>query len=122
MDSILLSSSLPADFFRRDCDTVHCQLAVWAARNHLRITLVVDSVTAVMELRELMWRLGIKAAPLLGSANKDAQLTKMHMVTHCDSLSDLSDKVPFHMLSVICPLNGLRTDSFSYASIHDIDN
>ncbi len=86
-------------------------LAVWAARNNFQITLVVDSVTAVMELWELMWRLGIKAAPLLGSVNKDAQLMKMHMVTHCDSLFDLSDKAPFHMLSVICPLNGLRTDT-----------
>ncbi|MDF2883033.1 MAG: hypothetical protein K0R54_3590 [Clostridiaceae bacterium] len=86
-------------------------LAVWAAKNNYHITLIVDSVVAVMNLVQLMEKLELDSSPILGKHNRDNQLKKLHFAKGNQNFNELVNESIFKWVSTICPLNGLRKDT-----------
>lgn len=85
-------------------------LAVWAARNGLRTTLVVGDVVGALRRVALFRRLGLAAAPVLGSANRARHMERLHRMHAQRGVSALAQHDPsFEFLSTACALDGLRT-------------
>lgn len=56
-------------------------LAVWAARNGRRITLIVGDVGDVLNRCDYFQQLGLNAVPLLGKSNRETHLKRLHSAT-----------------------------------------
>ena len=56
-------------------------LAVWAAKQGLRVTLIVGDVSDVLNQCDYLCRLGLSAAPLLGKSNREQHLARLHSTT-----------------------------------------
>ncbi|UMZ73721.1 hypothetical protein [Natranaerofaba carboxydovora] len=91
-------------------------LAVWAAKNNLHITIVLDTIVSVVNFVEVMRKLNINAAPILGSSNKTEQLKKVHQNNKVNSLDPWQEESldVFDWLSTSCPLNGLSSNTTYY--------
>jgi len=85
-------------------------LAVWAAREHKHITLIVGDVISALDRVDLFLRLGLRAAPILGASNRERHINRLHRaVAGIQPAQPLSqDHSGFRWLSSSCPLDGLR--------------
>jgi hypothetical protein len=85
-------------------------LAVWAARNGYRITLVVGDVIAVFDRVQQFARFGLQAAPILGASNRRRHLDRLHRVLTSEQSQHplLHQHVGFDYTSTTCLLDGLR--------------
>ncbi|HJT59464.1 MAG TPA: hypothetical protein VJ761_23345, partial [Ktedonobacteraceae bacterium] len=85
-------------------------LAVWAARNGHRITLVVGDVIAVFDRVQQFALFGLQAAPILGASNRRRHLDRLHRVLTSEQSQHplLQQHVGFDYTSTICLLDGLR--------------
>lgn len=85
-------------------------LAVFSARNGYHITLVVGDVMSALQRVDLFINLGLQAAPILGTSNRERHLTRLHRAHMGDTQSALSpsNHSGFRWLSTSCILDGLR--------------
>lgn len=85
-------------------------LAVHAARQGQRVTLVVGDVIAVLNRAGLFTALGLSAAPILGASNRERHLGRLHRAqTAVQPRAPLDFQHPgFQWLSSSCPLDALR--------------
>ncbi len=85
-------------------------LAVWAARNGYRITLVVGDVIAVFDRVQQFARFGLQAAPILGASNRRRHLDRLHRVLTSEQSQHplLLQHIGFDYTSTACLLDGLR--------------
>ncbi len=88
-------------------------LAVWAAHRGHHITLVVGDVMAVFDRVQQFSQLGIKAAPIIGAANRSRHRKRLHraLVSERSLHPFLHQHVGFDYTSTACLLDGLRQDS-----------
>lgn len=87
-------------------------LAVWAARRHLHITLVVGDVISVLNKARQFVDLGLAAAPILGRSNRVKHTNRLHNVLASEQQTDASghcQHTGFRWLSTACPLDALRS-------------
>lgn len=85
-------------------------LAVWAAHNGYRITLVVGDVIAVFDRVQQFAHFGLRAAPILGASNRRRHLDRLHRVLTSEQSQHplLHQHVGFDYTSTTCLLDGLR--------------
>ena len=85
-------------------------LAVWMARAGRRTTIIVGDVISALERADRFVRLGLPAAPILGSSNRERHLRRLHRVLAVERPFDLlaHDHHGFAWLSTVCPLDALR--------------
>jgi len=85
-------------------------LAVWAARNGRRCTLVVGDVAEALHLVALFDSLGLAAAPILGATTRERHIQRLHRRLANQGQSTLltHDSPGFDYLSTACPLDALR--------------
>jgi pPIWI RE three-gene island domain Z len=85
-------------------------LAVWAARHGLRVTIVVADVIGALRRVTAFRDLGLSAAPILGSSNRQRHIARLHRVAQAgSSVSPLAHADPaFDYLSTACGLDALR--------------
>jgi len=85
-------------------------LAVWAARNGYRITLVVGDVIAVFDRVQQFAYLGINAAPILGASNRRRHVDRLHRVLTAEQSQHplMHQHKGFDYTSSVCLLDGLR--------------
>jgi hypothetical protein len=90
--------------------TLRDVLAVWAAGQGLRTTLVVGDVAEVLNLVNFFRTLGIGAAPILGSSTRERHIERLHRRLGTRQGTNLlaHDDAGFDFLSSACPLDGLR--------------
>ncbi|GAA3491740.1 hypothetical protein [Streptomyces cremeus] len=85
-------------------------LAMWAARQGLRVTLVVGDTAEQLGLVERFVALGLKAAPVVGGTTREQHAQRLHRrLAGRGRSSLLSHQDPaFDQLSTACPLDALR--------------
>lgn len=90
--------------------TMRDVLAVWAAQQGLRCTLVVGDVAEVLAVAGTFRALGLRAAPILGSSTRGRHIERMHRRLAARQGTSLlaHDDPAFDFLSSACPLDGLR--------------
>ncbi|MFC4909899.1 hypothetical protein [Actinomadura gamaensis] len=92
--------------------TLMVLVAVWAARlpTPLRTTLVVGDVAEQLRLTALFDRLGIPAAPVLGSSTREDHVRRLHRRQAAQGKENLLDHDDdgFDLLSTACPVDALR--------------
>jgi hypothetical protein len=88
-------------------------LAVWAARNGKRITLVVPDVMNALNRAQTFVALGLTAAPMLGGSNRLRHTNRLHraMASNHPLIPLPLAHEGFRWLSTVCPLDGLRDTS-----------
>jgi hypothetical protein len=87
-------------------------LTVWAARNDLNVTIVVDDVITALNRAQLFHDLGLTVAPVLGRTNRERHLNRLHDLIdegagNESPFSTERDHIGFKWLSTTCPLKGL---------------
>lgn len=92
-------------------------LAVWAARNGMRATVVVGDVVGAVRRTTLFRSLGIEAVPILGRSNRARHADRLHKVLRGEAgASILEHEDPgFDFLSTACGLDGLREGTKPFA-------
>lgn len=90
--------------------TLRDVLAVWAARNGLRCTLVVSDVAEVLRLTVAFRQLGLRAAPVLGASTRERHIERLHRRLAARGSGSLlaHDDPSFDYLSTACMIDGLR--------------
>lgn len=91
--------------------TLMTVLAVWMARNHRRVTLVVGSVVEALNRAKLFAELGLSVAPILGRTNRERHTNRLHRILATENPLQSpfeQQHVGFHWLSTSCALDGLR--------------
>ncbi len=85
-------------------------LAVWAAQNDRRVTLVVGDVVTAVRRTNTFRALGVSAAPILGSSNRRRHVERLHRVLLGETRTSLLEHTDpgFDFLSTACALDGLR--------------
>jgi hypothetical protein len=84
-------------------------LVLWCARQHKKVCVVADNVTAVLRKVAHLQALGIKAAPVLGQSNRAQHLLRLHRLTSARDgrIAPVDDRM-FDYASTACALDGLR--------------
>lgn len=87
-------------------------LAVWAAKNGVRVTIVVGDVISALNRCQAFDRFGISVAPILGASNRDRHTNRLHRAWNAEHpLEQFQQQhVGFRWLSTACPLSELRRD------------
>src|SRR6266508_100024 len=93
-------------------------LTVWAARQGLRITLIVGDVINALNRASHFAQLGLKAAPVLGS-NRQSHINRLHRVLSARQHNQFYNHPGFRWLSTACPLDALRHDGGKPLEIND---
>ena len=86
-------------------------IAVWAARNDLRITLVVGDVIDAVTRATLFSSLGLRSVPLLGSSNRGMHFERILSVASEEQIGHggLPEDPRLQWVSPICLLDGLSS-------------
>lgn len=86
-------------------------LAVWAAKNNLHTTIILDSVISIINMANIFEKLGIKVAPIFGNSNRAKQLQRFHSVNITDNIVDIKkEKLQgIKWLNTACPMAGLTS-------------
>jgi hypothetical protein len=92
-------------------------LAIWAARNGLRTTIVVGDVVGAVRRTTLFRSLGIEAAPILGRSNRVRHVERLHKVLRGEAGAPILEHEDpgFDFLSTACGLDGLREGTKPFA-------
>lgn len=97
-------------------------LAVWASRRGLGVTLVLGDVMGCLDRLDLFTRLGLAAAPILGSSNRARHLRQFRRVQatrRASATGEVGDgqlarvglrHVGYHTLAIACPLDAMASD------------
>lgn len=86
-------------------------IAVWAARNGLRITLIVGDVVDAVTRATLFWNLGLRSVPLLGASNRRRHFERILSVAMEERAGKgrLPEDSRLQWVSPICLLDGLSS-------------
>lgn len=100
--------------------TLMTVLAVWGALNGKHITLVVGDVISALEQAQLFDKLGIRAAPVLGSSNRERHMNRLHRVMRTEHPETPLAHVHkgFDWLSSACAISGL-TERIKPIGLHE---
>jgi pPIWI RE three-gene island domain Z len=93
--------------------TLMTVLAIWAARQNIHVTLLVNDVVSAMNRAQEFNRFpGVRSAPILGS-DRAAHLKKLHQILSVKQKENLltPQHDGFRWLSTACPLDALRQDT-----------
>ncbi|GAB2691838.1 pPIWI_RE_Z domain-containing protein [Kitasatospora kifunensis] len=90
--------------------TLMTLIAVWAARQGMRTTLVVGDVAEQLRLSALLRDLGLSATPVLGPTTRETHVQRLHRRLAARGLDNLldHDDPGFDDLSTVCVVDALR--------------
>ncbi len=90
--------------------TLMTLVAAWAARNGLRITLVVGDVAEQLRLAAVLGEVGLEAVPVLGLSTRETHVARLHRRLAGRGFGNLllHDDAGFDHISTVCVLDGLR--------------
>ncbi|MFW6025841.1 MAG: hypothetical protein ACOCRX_05810 [Candidatus Woesearchaeota archaeon] len=81
-------------------------LLVWAARNKMHSTLILESVSSIINKTEFLNKLGIKAAPIIGKSNLEKHRNNYLMLNYDDDFN-FDNLGSLDLLESTCALQGL---------------